>query len=94
MASPAPVTRPSGGAQGGQGGGGKKIMGVDRTTFFIVGGGALGLGLLYFFIKGKQAKGQGQGGGQGSGQGSPTGLRREHLVIWINQHGRHGGRHG
>jgi len=89
MAKAAPVTRPAGGA-----GGDKKIMGLNRTTVFVVGGAALGLGLLYFWLKGRQQPQQGQGQGQGQGRpGSPTGLRREDLHIWINDHGRHH-RHG
>lgn len=91
MAKAAPVTRPSG--PQGEGGGGKKIMGLNRTTVFVVGGAALGLGLVYFYLKGKNQPTQGQGG-QGTGQapGSPTGLRRQDLVIWVKSHGGHKGK--
>jgi hypothetical protein len=82
MAKAAPVTR----AGGGQGEG-KKIGGVNRTTALVVGGAALGLGLLYFYFKGKQQPQQGQD--QGKAPGSPTGLTREQFVIWTQDHGRH-----
>jgi hypothetical protein len=92
MASrPAPVTRASGGGE--SDGGGKKFLGVNRTTAIVVGGAALGLGLLYFYFKGKQQT-PGQGGGQGNkAPGSPTGLRREDIFIHLQDHGRHH-RHG
>lgn len=86
----APVTRASGGDSGG---GGKKLMGLNRTTVFVVGGAALGLGLLYFYLQGKKTQGQGQGQGTtAQAPGSPTGLRREDIHIWINDHGRHKGK--
>lgn len=80
------------------GGGGKKIMGVDQKTFFIVGGAALGLGLLYFYMKGKQTPQSGQGQGQGSknprrsgpyGNYGPTGLNREHIVLHVHDNQGH-----
>lgn len=63
-------------------------MGLNRTTVFVVGGAALGLGLLYFYLQGKKTQGQGQGQKQ-TAPGSPTGLSRENLVIWIKDNGRH-----
>lgn len=77
----------------GGGGSGKKIMGVDQKTFFIVGGLALGGGLLYFYFKGKQTPQSGQGGqGKGNarrGNYSPTGLTREHIVLHVQDHHGH-----
>lgn len=72
------------------GGGEKQIMGMKQSTVFIVGGLALGAGLLYFYFKGKQTP-QNQGGGQGKGQRptSPTGLTREQLVLHIHDHQGH-----
>lgn len=74
------------------GGGEKQIMGMKQSTVFIVGGLALGAGLLYFYFKGKQTPQQGQGGG-GKGKGqrptSPTGLTREQLVLHIHDHQGH-----
>lgn len=70
-----------------EGGGGGKIMGVDKTLF-LVGAAALGVGLLYFWMKGKSS------GGSGSGQQgqkpqvyvSPTGLTNQQLLNWYKQH--------
>jgi|SRR5215469_9379522 len=77
-------------------GGKKKIMGMDQSTVFIVGGAAVGLGFLYFYMKSKQQpQGQGQGQGKKNQQGarranySPTGLTREHIVIWQRGHSGH-----
>jgi hypothetical protein len=75
-------------AEGGKAGGKKEIFGLPRTTVFVVGGAALGLGLLYFYLKGKKQPAQGQGQGQ-KAPGSPTGLTREQFVIWTQDHGRH-----
>lgn len=77
--------------------GGKKsgqIMGLDRNTFFMVGAAVVVLGFFYFYEKSKQ---QPQGQGQGKGQAknarkanySPTGLTREHIVIWQAGHSGH-----
>ena len=76
---------------------GGKIMGIDSKTFYIVGGAAVLIGFLYFYMKSKQQP-QGQGSSQGKKQGarqrnySPTGLTREHIVIWNRGHSGH--RHG
>lgn len=76
-------------------GGGKKsgqIMGLDRNTFFIVGAAVVVLGLFYFYMKSKQQpQGQGQGGAKNARKAnySPTGLTREHLVIWQAGHSGH-----
>lgn len=81
-----PPARPPGG------GGDKKIMGMDQKTVFIVGGLALGGGLLYFYFKGKQTPQQGQGQGKGQQKrrpASPTGLTREQLVLHIHDHQGH-----
>lgn len=79
------------------GGGEKQIMGMKQSTVFIVGGLALGGGLLYFYLKGKQQPQQGQGQGKGQGQRrrptSPTGLTREQLVLHIQDHQGHRRRH-
>jgi len=67
--------------------GGDKILGIDKTGFIVLVG-AVGVGMIWFLTKGKS---QSQGGsGQGSGGGhSPTGLQRQHLVIWVRDHGGH-----
>jgi hypothetical protein len=66
---------------------GDKILGMDKTGFIVLAA-AVGVGMLWFLTKGKsQNQGSGQGGG---GHHSPTGLKREHLVIWVRNHGGHG----
>lgn len=78
------------------GGGEKQILGMKQSTVFIVGGLALGGGLLYFYFKGKQTPQSGQGSGQGKGKRptSPTGLTREQLVLHIHDHQGHRRGHG
>ena len=75
-------------------GGGKgdgKILGMDKTMVIVVAG-AFGLALVYFWMKGKQSP-QGSGGGKSGGpQHNPTGLQRQHLTIWVRDHGGHRGR--
>jgi len=75
-----------------QDGGGAKIMGLEPRTFWIVAAVAVVGGYLY--IKSHSSTppaGQGGGGGKG-GHHSPTGLKREHLTIWVRDHGGHHGR--
>lgn len=75
--------------------GGKKsgqIMGLDRNTFFMVGAAVVVLGFFYFYMKSKQQpQGQGQGGAKNArkANNSPTGLQREHIVIWHAGHSGH-----
>lgn len=75
--------------------GGKKsgqIMGLDRNTFFMVGAAVVVLGFFYFYMKSKQQpQGQGQGGAKNARKAntSPTGLTREHIVLWQAGHSGH-----
>lgn len=81
---------PRSGSSGSSGGGEKKIAGMKQSTVFIVGGLALGGGLLYFYFKGKQTpQGQGQGGQKKQRPTSPTGLTREQFVLHIQDHHGH-----
>jgi hypothetical protein len=67
---------------------GPKIAGIDRTLF-VVGAGALGVGLLYFWMKGKSSSSGGSGGQQGQKPAvyvSPTGLTNQQLLNWYKQH--------
>lgn len=74
------------------GGKGKQIMGLDRNTFFMVGAAVVVLGFFYFYMKSKQQpQGQGQGQAKNARKAnqSPTGLTREHIVLWQAGHSGH-----
>jgi len=86
MADAAPATKA--GAPPGKKGG-DKILGMDKTGFIVLAG-AVGVGMIWFLTKGKSQNQPGSGGGGKGGHQSPTGLKREHLVIWVRNHGGHG----
>lgn len=65
MSETAPEPRP--------GGGGKKILGVPRTTFFIAMGGAVLVGLAFFWWRNYQAAQAGASAGSGGTSGNDTG---------------------
>lgn len=89
MAEQTRASRPPGKSSGSGG----KIMGLDRTTFFIVLAGAVVVGYIYFRSKSSSQSSSGSGSGQKSGARkanySPTGLTREHIVIWQRGHSGH-----
>lgn len=77
------------GAPPGKKGGDGKILGMDKTGFIVLVG-AVGVGMIWFLTKGKSQNQGGSGSGQSGGHHSPTGLKRQHLVIWVKDHGGHG----
>jgi hypothetical protein len=62
----------------------------NAKTYLIVGGAALGLGLLYFWWKKKQAAATAASNTSSSGTTvyypSPTGLSASQLLAWISDH--------
>ena len=75
-----------------QGGGGKTILGLQPTTFWIVAAVAVVGGYLYIKSHATPPQGGKGQGGKGGGHQSPTGLKREHLTIWVRNHGGHHGK--
>ncbi len=65
--------------------GGLDLRHPGAKEYLIVGGAVLGLALVYFWWKGKQAPAPAAGGGKGS-PGTATGLSTGDLVTWMHDH--------